>query len=65
MAVLAWFEKDLPGTDTKAKVTECEEWLRKVSKWDIYVLDTRIGLKITTGLDTVKIYQRQKLEGLL
>jgi len=61
MAVLAWFEKDLPGADTKAKVAECDEWLRKVSKWETYVLDTRIGLKITTAVDTIKMY-RQKQE---
>jgi hypothetical protein len=61
MAVLAWFEKDLPGTsDPKAKMTECEEWLRKVSRWETYVLDTRIGLKITTALETIKMYKRNE-----
>jgi hypothetical protein len=64
MAVLAWFEKDLPGADTKAKIAECDEWLHKVSKWDTYVLDTRIGLKITTAVDTLKMYNRQHQEGL-
>ncbi len=60
MAVLAWFEKDLPGADTKAKVAQCEEWLRKVSKWETYVLDTRIGLKITTAVETIKMYKRNE-----
>jgi hypothetical protein len=64
MAVLAWFEKDLPDADTRGKVAECEEWLRKVSKWDTYVLDTRIGLKITTAVETLKMYNRQIQEGL-
>jgi hypothetical protein len=62
MAVLAWFEKDLPGSDSETKVAECKEWLRKVLKWDTYVLDTRIGLKITTAVETIKMYT-QKQEG--
>jgi hypothetical protein len=59
MAVIAWFEKHAPGMDEKSKVAECEEWLTKVSKWDSYVLDTRIGIKITTAMDTLKMYQKE------
>jgi hypothetical protein len=59
MAVIAWFERDFPGVDAKAKVAECEEWLHKVSKWETYVLDTRIGLKITTAMETLKMYKLQ------
>jgi hypothetical protein len=62
MAVIAWFEKNLPGVDSKAKTAECEEWLGKVSKWETFVLDTRIGLKITTAIETIKMY-KQKQEG--
>lgn len=51
---MAWIEKDLPDADHQVKLAECEEWLTKVAKWDAYVLDARIGLKVTTGLDTVK-----------
>ena len=58
MAVIAWFEKDVEGIDTKAKVVECDEWLSKVSKWDSYVLDARIGLKITTAIETLKMYKQ-------
>jgi hypothetical protein len=60
MAVIAWFEKGLEKADVKAKIAECEEWLRKVSKWESYVLDTRIGLKITTAVDTLKMYRQQQ-----
>jgi hypothetical protein len=60
MAVIAWFEKNLPGVDPKAKVTECEEWLQKVAKWETYVLDTRIGLKITTAVETIKMYKKNQ-----
>ncbi|OBT46004.1 hypothetical protein VE00_03729 [Pseudogymnoascus sp. WSF 3629] len=55
MAVISWMERGLPGTDSKAKLVECEEWLNKVAKWETsYVLDARIGMKVTTGLDTIK-----------
>lgn len=54
MAVISWMEKDLPGADHEARLAECEEWLTKAAKWDSYVLDARIGMKVTTGLDTVK-----------
>jgi hypothetical protein len=61
MAVLAWFEKDLPDFDPKAKVSECENWLQKASRWDTYVLDTRIGLKITTAVETLKTYRAREV----
>ena len=55
MAAIDWCEKDLPDSDAKAKVLDCEQWLVKTQKWDeSYVLDTRMSLKITTGLMTVK-----------
>lgn len=57
MAVIAWFEKDRAGMDRKAKVADCEDWLGKVAKWDAYVLDSRIGLKITTAQDTISTYK--------
>jgi hypothetical protein len=59
MAVIAWFEKDLSKADVKSRIAECEEWLQKASKWETYVLDTRIGLKITTAVDTIKLYKKQ------
>ncbi|TVY81995.1 Mitochondrial outer membrane protein iml2 [Lachnellula suecica] len=54
MACLAWFQKDLPGADSKAAVLECEQWLEKTQKWDQYVLDTRVSVKLTTSLITVR-----------
>lgn len=61
MAVIAWFEKDLEGVDKKAKVADCEEWLRKVERWESYVLDARIGVKVKTAAETLKTYhQRNK-----
>jgi hypothetical protein len=61
MAVLAWFEKDLPGHDRAAKVAECDEWLTKTSKWESYVLDARMGIKITTSIGTLRHYQAKHI----
>jgi hypothetical protein len=57
MSVLAWAEKDKEGMDTKAKVMGCEEHLARVARWEAYILDSRIGLKITTAQDTLKLYK--------
>ena len=59
MAVIAWYEKDLEGFDKKAKIAECEEWLHKVEKWETYVLDTRLGVKVKTALETLKTYHQR------
>lgn len=56
MAVIAWLESTVPGLDKAAKIAECEDWLAKVTKWDGYVLDSRIGLRVTTANDTIKRY---------
>lgn len=55
MAAVAWVEKDIGEADHKAKVLECEEWLDKVKDYpDTYVMDTRVSMKVTTSLMTVK-----------
>jgi hypothetical protein len=59
MAVLSWFEKDRAGIDREAKVADCENWLQKVAGWESYVLDSRIGLKITTAQDTIRRYKER------
>ncbi|KAF8867095.1 outer membrane protein-like protein iml2 [Acephala macrosclerotiorum] len=58
MACLAWFEKDLEGMDSRAKVLECQDWLEKTQKWEQYILDTRMSVKITTSLLTVKRHKK-------
>lgn len=57
MAAVCWQEKDVAGGNRKAKVAECEDWLNKVAKWESYVLDARIGMKVTTGLDTIRRFK--------
>jgi hypothetical protein len=60
MAVLAWVEKDVDPAVRETKVVECEDWLHKVSRWESYVLDTRIGIKVTTAVDTLRMYKKER-----
>ena len=53
MAANLWMERDGREADL-AKVKEAEEWIEKAAKWEGYDLDTRIGLKVKTGLNTIK-----------
>ncbi|KAI1304811.1 outer membrane protein Iml2/Tetratricopeptide repeat protein 39 [Xylaria venustula] len=64
MAVLAWVE-GRTGTpaETKKKIEDCQSWLDKVAKWEGYVLDGRIGMRVQTGMDTLRWYKRE--HGLL
>lgn len=55
MGAICWMERD-GGVGDEEKVRECAEWLEKVAKWETYGLDARIGLKVATGLDTLKKY---------
>ncbi len=70
MAALAWNEvlnpelrKDVNEEDEEGwlreKVNECQSWLEKVAKWEAFVLDARIGMRVQTGLDTIRWYKRE------
>ncbi|MCJ1314296.1 Mitochondrial outer membrane protein iml2 [Agyrium rufum] len=37
-----------------ARVIEAESWIDKAAKWERYELDARIGLKVTTALETIR-----------
>ncbi|KAI1423351.1 outer membrane protein Iml2/Tetratricopeptide repeat protein 39 [Xylaria sp. FL1777] len=60
MAVLAWVEgrSGMPA-DEKKKVDECQTWLDKVARWESYVLDGRVGMRVQTGMDTLRWYKRE------
>jgi hypothetical protein len=59
MACLAWKEKDLDGADHAAKVNDCFEWLEKTQKWgEEYVLNSRMAVKVSTALNTVKRHKK-------
>ncbi|KAI0006335.1 breast cancer protein [Xylariaceae sp. FL0662B] len=57
------------GTETKPmeeeewvrqKTDECQSWLEKVARWEAFVLDARIGMRVQTGLDSVRWYKRER-----
>jgi hypothetical protein len=43
----------------RKKTEECQSWLEKVSAWDPYILDARFGMRLNTGLDTLRWYKRE------
>ncbi|KAI0182848.1 breast cancer protein [Xylaria flabelliformis] len=60
MAVLAWVEgQTKTPAETKKKVDDCQSWLDKVAGWEAYVLDGRIGMRVQTGMDTLRWYKRE------
>ncbi|KAI1130794.1 breast cancer protein [Nemania abortiva] len=60
MAVLSWVEGQADtAAETKKKVEDCQTWLDKVAKWESYVLDGRIGMRVQTGMDTLRWYKRE------
>ena len=53
-----WMERDGSERD-RERVQEAEEWVQKAGSWEKYELDARIGLKITTGLETLKGWKKE------
>lgn len=60
-AVLCWREKDINVEEHDAKILECEAFLEKCAKWDAYTMDARIGVKVSTALDTIKRYKARNV----
>jgi hypothetical protein len=47
-------EEGLGGDERRRRVVEAQEWLEKASRSESYELEARMGMRITTGLNTVK-----------
>lgn len=43
----------------RTKMEECEEQLNKVKSWEAFVIDTRIGLRAQSGLETLKWFRNK------
>ncbi|MCJ1356601.1 MAG: Mitochondrial outer membrane protein iml2 [Icmadophila ericetorum] len=59
MAVNLWLQRSRGSSaEEEARdselVTEAESWIERVSKWESYELDARIGLKVATAQETLK-----------
>ncbi|KAH9865531.1 hypothetical protein J1614_009116 [Plenodomus biglobosus] len=61
MAANLWREADADGhPEAHVKMLdECRDWLDEVTRWEAYDLDARIGMKITTGKETLRKYMVQ------
>lgn len=44
----------------REKTEECQSWLDKVAKWEAFVLDARIGMRVQTAMDTLRWYKRER-----
>lgn len=43
----------------KKKVEECQARLDKAAAWEAFVLDARCGMRVQTGLETLKWYKKR------
>lgn len=70
IAMLAWkdvchpekwpTEADQVDEFRRKKTEECHSLLETVAKWETYVLDARFGMRVQTGLDSVRWLQKKK-----
>jgi hypothetical protein len=49
-------DRDPVGSE-REMVRECKEYVDKVAKWETYVLDTRIGLKVTAAEEAIQRWE--------
>ncbi|MCJ1245033.1 Mitochondrial outer membrane protein iml2 [Trapelia coarctata] len=56
-------EKEGAMERDRERVREAEGWVDKAGKWEAYELDARVGLKIATGLDTLRAWRGKWDEG--
>ncbi|KAI5862537.1 hypothetical protein GGS23DRAFT_597339 [Durotheca rogersii] len=44
----------------REKTEECQSWLEKVARWEAFILDARIGMRVQTGMDTIRWFKRER-----
>ncbi|SPO04074.1 related to Mitochondrial outer membrane protein IML2 [Cephalotrichum gorgonifer] len=48
-----------PDEFRKKKIAECQASLDKAAAWEAFVLDARCGMKVQTGIETLKWYRKR------
>jgi hypothetical protein len=43
----------------KEKFDECEAQMEKVKAWEVFVLDSRIGMRVQSGLETLRWFRNK------
>ncbi|KAF6843134.1 mitochondrial outer membrane protein iml2 [Colletotrichum musicola] len=43
----------------KKKTDECQEWLDKVVAWEAFVFDARLGMRVQSGLETLRWFKKK------
>ena len=44
----------------RQKTDECQGYLEKVARWEPYVLETRFGMRVQTGLESLRWLKKKK-----
>lgn len=52
-------EEDLLDEYMKEKIEECQASLDRAAGWESFVLDARSGMKVQTGIETLRWYRRR------
>ncbi|KAG5921955.1 hypothetical protein E4U42_005644 [Claviceps africana] len=68
LAVIAWTQccnppPELSGEEVlqyrRAKTDECQRHLERVKTWESFVLDARVGMRVQSGLETLRWFRRK------
>ncbi|TDZ39192.1 Inclusion body clearance protein iml2 [Colletotrichum spinosum] len=49
----------LVGEWRKKRTDECQEWLDKVVAWEAFVFDARLGMRVQSGLETLRWFKKK------
>lgn len=67
LASIAWTKCCNPPAGTpdevaayrRGRANECQEYLEKVKAWESFVLDARVGMRVQSGLETLKWFKKK------
>ncbi|KFG77782.1 hypothetical protein MANI_020202 [Metarhizium anisopliae] len=67
LGVIAWTQCCNPPEGTadevasyrRQKANQCQEHLEKVKAWETFVLDARVGMRVQSGLETLKWFKKK------